>query len=349
LIASCGDDIKPEGDLTDITYAPSSYNKVFPSDLPAMVIPDDNPLTEEGVLLGRHLFYDPILSADSTQSCSSCHLQEGSFTDNLSVSEGIDGIKGSRSSMSLINVGYNNNGLFWDGRAKTLEDQALLPVEDPIEMHNTWSNVEISLSNHPTYPALFRKAFGISNKEEINKFLVSKAIAQFERIITSTGETKFDRVMRGEAAFTDQELMGFDMFFDLNSDLPDAECAHCHNAPLFTIDEYINNGLDAVESLEEFKDPGRGIVTGLMSDNGKFRTPTLRNVIYSAPYMHDGRFQSLEEVIEHYNSGGFIADNVDPLIRPLGLTEDQKEALLKFIMTFQEENLLFSSEFVSPF
>ena len=159
-------------DLTDIPYEPVDYELVVPCGFPTMEIPADNPLTVDGVQLGRFLFYDPILSADSTMSCASCHLPSGVFTDNLAVSTGIDGIAGTRSSMSLLNVGYFYNGLFWDGRASTLEEQALLPVEDPIEMHNTWPNVVAKLQVHENYPKMFRKAFGI-DEQNISKRWVS--------------------------------------------------------------------------------------------------------------------------------------------------------------------------------
>jgi len=145
-------------------------------------------------------------------SCSSCHLQSSSFTDNKKVSAGIDGIPGNRSSMSLMNVGYFYTGLFWDGRVNTLEEQALLPVEDPIELHDSWPNVENKLRRHAMYPEMFRKAFGISNSDEITKELTAKALAQFERILISSG-SKYDNVLANLDVFTDEELLGFDMFY----------------------------------------------------------------------------------------------------------------------------------------
>lgn len=306
-------------------------------------------MTVEGVALGRKLFYDPLLSADSTMSCASCHLQSGSFTDNVAVSTGIDGIAGSRSSMSLMNIGFMYNGLFWDGRSATLEEQALLPVEDPIEMHHTWAEVVDDLREHPEYPADFRRAFGISAKSEISKEYAAFAIAQFERSLISNGNSRWDQWVRGEISFTEAELNGYDLFFDVSPDLPDAECAHCHSAPLFTTNEYFNNGLDDVPDLESFSDLGRGAVTGIRFDNGKFRSPSLRNIEYTAPYMHDGRFQTLEEVIEHYNRGGNRTQNTDPLIRPLGLSARQKRDLLQFLKTFSDSTDLKDEKFSSPF
>ena len=211
LIFACGKEETPppveqDDDLTDIEYNPIAVEINYPiytvqvgpsiPVIPQMPIPEDNQLTEDGIQLGRHLFYDTILSADSTQSCSSCHLPSGSFTDNLPVSFGIDGIPGMMSSMSLLNVGFFDNGLFWDGRSNSLEEQALLPVEDVIELHDTWPNVINKLKRHNTYPSMFRKAFGIEKKSEMTKELAAKAISQFERSIYSF-ESKFDKFLRG--------------------------------------------------------------------------------------------------------------------------------------------------------
>ena len=242
FFASCEDDeMIPSapmgGDLLDISYDPQPYELELPPLFPPLEIPDDNPLTIDGVQLGRFLFYDPILSADSSMSCASCHLQIGSFTDMAATSIGIDGIAGTRSSMSLLNIGFNTNGLFWDGRSATLEEQALLPVEDPIELHTTWPEVIVKLQDHDEYPAMFRKAFGIEDRSEMTKELAAKALAQFERIMISS-DSKWDRrfqYLDPDAEFTDSENRGFDMFFDIpGSTLPDAQCFHCHDAPLFS-------------------------------------------------------------------------------------------------------------------
>jgi cytochrome c peroxidase len=353
FVVACGDDtpiIDPmDEDLTEIPYNPTDFEVNLPIKFPKLEIPNDNPLTIEGIDLGRHLFYDPILSVDSTMSCSSCHLPAGSFTDNRRVSLGVTGETGRRSSMSLLNIGLYYNGFFWDGRSDVLEEQALLPIEDPIELHDTWPNVEKKLRRQPLYQEKFRRAFGIERSSEITKELAGKAITQFERTLVSSGNSKYDKIQAGQAIYTEQELMGFDMFFDLNPFLPDAECGHCHNAPLFTTNEYINNGLDPVESLMDFADFGRGEVTGKLIDNGTFRVPTLRNIQFTAPYMHDGRFQTLREVINHYNSGGFHADNTNPLIRPLGLTEDQIDALISFINTLSDPDFVNNPTYSNPF
>lgn len=340
-----------QNDLTGIEYNPTSINLSVPDYFPAVedFIPADNPMTAEGIELGRHLFYDNILSVDSTLSCSSCHLPGGAFTDNTAFSVGVKGELTPRSSMALINAIYFSNGLFWDGRSQSLEDQALLPVEDLIELHEEWPNVEVKLQRHATYPEMFRKAFGIDSKEDITRDLAVKAIAQFERTLIS-GNSRYDQWQRGEYQPNDEEIDGFLMFFDrADGALPDAECAHCHNEPLFTTDEYFNNGLDEAENFEDFADIGLGGVTNKPSDNGKFRAPTLRNIEFTAPYMHDGRFQTLEEVIDHYNSGGQPADNKDPLLHNLGLTEEQKQNLIAFLKMLSDEDFVNNPDFQSPF
>ncbi len=336
-------------DLTNIEYNPSSYSLSIPESFPILEIPEDNPLTYQGVQLGRRLFYDPIMSADSTMSCFSCHDINYGFNEPLSLSKGIDGIEGPRSSMSLLNVGFFYNGLFWDGRSHSLEQQALEPITNPLELHDTWENVIVKLKRHENYPTRFREAFGIEHKNEITKELVAKALAQFQRIIIAGGNSKYDRVLRGEEFFTDSEFNGYDMFFDLSPDMPDAECAHCHGGPLFTTNEYVNNGISNVNSLEDFIDKGRGEVTGVLFDNGKFKIPTLRNITLTPPYMHDGRFATIEEVIHHYNSGGHYADNLDPLILPLNLSEQNIQDIIAFLRTLEDTEYTTNPDLQNPF
>lgn len=361
ILVGCGDGAQLPGDgdsdgavsLLHIPYDPQPYQLVVPAGFPAFPQPQDNPLTTAGVQLGRFLFYDPILSGDSTMSCSSCHLPTAAFSDNTDFPRGIDGIAARRSSMSLVNVAYYNKGLFWDGRVSTLEQQALLPVEDPVELHNTWPNVEMKLQRHERYPEMFRKAFGISATDEITRDLTVRAIAQFERIILSSGESKYDRFLRGAYFPTDDEIAGHDMFFDSDDFLPDAECGHCHTGFLMTTNEYRNNGLDSVgplmEDLLNYDDKGLGAVTGRLLDNGLFRIPTLRNIELTAPYMHDGRFATLEEVVEHYNSGGHNTINEDPLLYPLGLTDTQKSQLVAFLRMLTDDQLADNPDLLSPF
>lgn len=356
FIISCKDDRKTNPgpqtstDLTDIPYNPVGYDLVVYDSFPEIQIPADNPLTVKGVELGRMLFYDTRLSSDNSMSCASCHLPMSSFTDNLAVSTGVTLEEGKRSSMSILDIAFNNNGFFWDGRSATLEEQALLPVEDPIELHENWDNVIKKLKEDEDYPALFREAFGIDNTDEITKELAAKAIAQFERTVISPGNTKFDKVMRGEDEFSDEELDGFLMWIDYPFDMiPDAECGHCHSFHLFTTNEYHNNGLDEAPNMTEFEDLGLGAVTGKITDNGKFRVPTLRNIELTAPYMHDGRFETLEEVVEHYDSGGKFSPNKNELMRNLELTEYQKSALVAFMKTLTDVDVIQDPKFSNPF
>jgi cytochrome c peroxidase len=320
--------------LSAIPYQPTPITLNESDRLPKMVIPPDNPMTAEGIALGRKLFFDPIFSRDSTFSCGSCHLPERAFSDSKAVAIGIRMRKGRRSSPSLVNVGYNYTGFFWDGRSMTLEDQTLHPVVDSVEMGNTWDRVEESLQQHPDYPVLFRKAFGIESKAQITKDLIAKAIAQFERTLISKN-AKFDQVQRGEAQYTEAEQRGFAIFFDTSSVLPHSECAHCHADPLFTTLEYQNNGIQKGDNLN-FRDLGRGAITGNRYDNGKFKIPTLRNIALTAPYMHDGRFRTLEQVLDHYASGGHPAENVSPNVRKLNFTERDKADLIAFLNTLTD-------------
>jgi cytochrome c peroxidase len=349
LLAGCKPD---ENGLSQIPYNPSPYDLKIPAGFPQMSIPADNPMTTEGVALGRFLFYDKSLSGNGTMSCASCHLPALNFADGQATSKGIDGIAGKRSSMSLENIGFFNKGLFWDGRVKTLEEQALLPVEDPIELHNSWDKVVEKLRNHADYPSRFRKTFGITDISQITKDLTVKAIAQFERSLIS-GNSKFDKVFRREGGveFTDAEYDGYLLFFNA-AGAPDAQCGHCHATPFFNANEFFNNGLDSAATLTEFKDKGRGLVTGRAFDNGKFRAVSLRNIELTAPYMHDGRFKTLEEVMAHYASGGHYADNVDPFIpqiKQIKLTDRQKRNIILFMKTLTDTSFIQNPNFQDPF
>ena len=320
LIAACKsnepDDPGPidlPNDLLEFTYQPEEFNLEYPNWLGQIEIPADNPMTVQGVDLGRRLFFDPILSADSTMSCSTCHDPSLSFSDGLATSPGVDGILGSRSSMSLINIAFVNHGLTWSGSAQTLEEQALEPVTNEIELHETWPNVINKLQAHETYPKLFRAAFGISDRDEMTKELAAKAIAQFERTLISFN-SKYDQVLFGAGVFLeDDEGLGEGLFlFELATGLDHPGCSHCHGGVQFAEPSYFNNGLTEAATFDDFPDKGLGEVTNIPTDNGLFRPPTLRNIALTGPYMHDGRFETLEEVLDHYKSGGHL-----PKIRQL--------------------------------
>jgi cytochrome c peroxidase len=326
------------------THVTTPYELQIPEGLPPMAsfIPTDNQMTVEGVALGRRLFYDPLLSDDNSMSCSTCHKQENAFSELQQVSVGIDGSVGTRNAMALINLGWNQFGFFWDGRAITLEDLVFQPVTNPIEMNTTWPEVEAKLNANEEYKQQFLEAYNISTIDSVH---VSKAIAQFLRTLIS-GNSKFDKWYNQQAIqLSESELRGFVLF---NGE--GADCFHCHGlGGLITDNKYHNNGMDT-----QFTDAGRYGVTGNADDEGKFRTPTLRNIELTPPYMHDGRFFTLEEVVDHY-SHHVLPDspNLDPLMELVGdggaqLTAQEKQDLIAFLKTFTDTDFVNNPEFSDP-
>lgn len=339
LVFACSSDDKTE------TYEPTplalNIPEIFEQNIISPVIPNNNPQTVEGVALGKKLFFDNKLSGDETMSCASCHSPQLAFTDNTATSDGIDGIFGTRNAMPLFNLAWNYGERFnWDGQALSLERQALEPVQNPIEMHANWEDVVLKLQNDPDYPELFRLAFKTST---ITKELVTKAIAQFERTLISAN-SKFDKFLLGQATLTPQEQNGLNVFMDETR----GDCFHCHgspNNPLWTDNIFHNNGLDA-----NFTDLGLGAVTGDSNDNGKFRSPSLRNLAYTAPYMHDGRFNTLDEVIEFYSTGLQDSPTVDSLMKKLdqggvNLTTQDKADLKAFLLSLSDPSFLTNTDF----
>lgn len=335
-------------DIVDDTYETTPYELQIPAGLPSMdvFIPEDNPLTVEGVALGRKIFYDPILSGDNTQACADCHKQEFGFSDPHPLSTGIDGIEGTRNAMAIINLGWNQFGFFWDGRAVTLEDQALQPVVNPIEMNTTWPEVEAKLNASEEYKTLFKQAYGV---DYIDSMTVAKAIASFERTLIS-GNSRFDQWYSQQSIqLTDQELRGYVLFQS-----EDGDCFHCHTLGGFLTDnQFHNNGLDSL-----YVDEGRYLVSGSSTDMGRFRTPTLKNIELTAPYMHDGRFFTLEEVMDHYNDhilrsstlNNFLDLHLDPHqnVGGLNLTQEDKAALVAFLKTMTDPDFINNSDFSDP-
>jgi cytochrome c peroxidase len=298
------------------------------------------------------LFYDNLLSRDNTVSCASCHLQEKGFSDPNIFSVGVDGLVGTRQSMALINMGWQQF-FFWDGRVSTLEEQIFHPVRDPVEMDNTWSEVETRLSNHEKYPLMFHKAYGEPGVDSVKAV---KAIAQFLRTLNSY-ESKFDLIYKFTYGIpmspqeqidfqevTPEELAGFDVFMSLNG----GDCLHCHIGPLMQVQIFSNNGLD-----ETFTDLGLGGITGNSTDMGRFKVPTLRNIGYTAPYMHDGRFQTLEEVIDHYSHGVVFSPTIDTNMEfvdvgGVQLSQLEKDLLLAFLLTLNDEKFITNPKFSNP-
>lgn len=335
---------KKENVAVEPVYNPTSVSLNVPSYvtsyLGAAIDPSDNPLTKEGIRLGRMLFYDRSLSDDKSMSCASCHLQSNSFNDANQFSQGTNGAFGERNAMSIVNLAWATS-MFWDGREPSLETQAHDPVTNMLEMRNNWKTVEERLQSDALYPDLFFKAFGTKT---IDSILVTKAIAQFERTLTSFN-SPFDGFFYGgdTTLLNSSQKRGYDLFFG------DAECIHCHSGPLLTDNNFKNNGLNAV-----FTDLGRGGYNGISTDNGKFKVPTLRNIAKSAPYMHDGRFSSLEQVVEFYNSGVVgSSPNLDPNMAAyaigLNLTSQDKADLVNFLKTFTDNEFLNNPDFSNPF
>lgn len=330
LLFSCGMD---EDDITSPETTPYTFN--VPSYFGQVPQPADNIATQEGVALGKKLFFDPILSRDFTISCSSCHHPDKAFSDGFPIAVGINGRLGKRNTQPLINLAWQTR-FFWDGRALTLENQALHPVRDPNEMDFNWTEAAQRLRQHPEYPELFRRAFPHEAEKGIDSMLVGKALAQFMRTLISAN-SKFDKYLRGEAMLTPQEMRGLDLFRTERAD-----CFHCHlpdGNRQFSDFIFHNIGLDPQEA---WQDSGLFYTTGQPFHIGMFKTPTLRNIALTAPYMHDGRFASLEEVIEHYDFGGHPSSTTDPLMKFVGtglqLEVEDKAALLAFLHTLTDES-----------
>jgi len=329
--------------ITQWKHDSTPYVLNLPAGFPPMDIPPGNPLTVKGVELGRHLFYEKKLSRTNTQACADCHFQFAGFSDTNQFSQGVTGALGNRQAMVLQNLGYANN-YFWDGRAATLEDQIFEPIRNPIEMDDTWPNVERKLQADTMYQRMFFEAFAINQVDSVH---VSKAIAQFLRTLVS-GNSRWDKWSRFELMLTPDEFSGYDLFRDLTG----ADCFHCHphSSRLFTDHSYSNNGLDLVHL-----DEGLGAISGSPSDNGKFKVPTLRNIEYSAPYMHDGRFSTLDEVIDHYSDHIESASpNISPLIEfaatgGVALTPTEKMQVKAFLKSLSDPEFINNPAFSSPF
>ncbi|UKT65293.1 cytochrome-c peroxidase [Pedobacter mucosus] len=312
------DEIKLEE--TKISFA-------IPSNFPASAYNfENNKLTNAGFALGKTLFYDARLSADKSVSCGSCHQQFAAFANlDHKVSHGVNNCQGKRNAPPLFNLAWQK-AFFWDGGVKNIETSPLNAITDACEMGTDIETV-ISLLKHTNpYPELFNQAFGST---EINSQLVLKSITQFMAVLVS-GNSKYDKVIREEngVVFTSQELAGYNLFKE--------KCASCHAEPFFTDFSYRSNGLDLVSA-----DEGRSHISGLKTDFGSFRVPTLRNIEYTAPYMHDGRFYSLDEVLEHYNLGVKASANLDAQLKNgISLNTLEKEQIKAFLKTLTDNEFI---------
>jgi cytochrome c peroxidase len=295
-----------------------------PTGLPPFDWPKANRYSAAGVELGRYLFFDKRLSADGTVSCATCHDPRYAFTDGSAVSTGIKAQKGNRSAPTVINRAY---GLaqFWDGRANSLEEQAKGPMANPIEMASTHEAIVGKLKGIPGYCAMFTNAFGSA---EIDIDRVAMAIASFERTVLS-GNAPYDRYKRGDKkAISAEQVRGMAVFFDKS------KCDRCHEGANFTLNAYANLG---VGSDKPDPDVGRFAMTKDPRDWGVFKTPTLREIEHTAPYMHDGSLKTLEDVVEFYNKGGIANKNLDPNLKRLNLTDAEKRDLVAFLKALSGE------------
>lgn len=311
--------------------------------------PNNNTISDDGATLGRVLFYDKRLSINNTIACASCHIQENGFSDPNPFSTGFDGGLTGRNSMSLANARFYANGrFFWDERAATLEAQTLFPIQDLVEMGMTLTALETKLTQEEYYSVLFSNAFG---DENVTSQRIALALSQFIRSMVSY-ESKYDAGLAQNQNpnnnfnnFTASENRGKQLFMSNQT-----RCFDCHATHVFVGDQARNNGLDAV-----ITDQGVGGITGNNNDLGEFKVPSLRNIGLTAPYMHDGRFETLAEVIEHYNSGVQNNPNLDNRftqgnnVRRLNLSDADKQALIDFLNTLTDEEFISDEKYADPF
>ncbi|PWJ60493.1 cytochrome c peroxidase [Dyadobacter jejuensis] len=318
----------------EVDPEPGPYSFQLPAHFPPPVFNTDNPMSREGIELGRMLFYDVRLSGNNEVSCASCHTPSLAFSDGVQFSSaGVAGSALSRHSPALFNLAWANNGLFWDGGATNLESQVFGPLTAHDEMAQNLYELIDELNVEPSYVAAFREAFA----EPINSQNVGKALAQFQRSLVSA-DARYDhyRLHKSAGVLTAEELAGMELVRQ--------KCQGCHSGALFTDQGYHNNGLDAdfSDSSHEGLYQGRYRISYREADMGKFKTPSLRNVALTAPYMHDGRLASLEDVLEHYSRGIKASTTLDVLIPATGmnLTGQQKKKIIAFLHTLTDHNFV---------
>ena len=317
--SSAGGAVLPVGKMVQIKA---------PLGLPPVPIPADNPPTAETIALGRRLYYDPQLSVDGTISCASCHAPQFAFSDEHAVSFGVGKKTGNRHAPTVINSAYNLLQ-FWDGRAPSLEEQAMGPMANPVEMAHSLDGVVKRLQADPKYVALFKQAWGT---DKINIDMVAKSIASFERTVIA-GDSPFDRYYYGhdKQALSAAAQRGLKLFTDPKK----ADCEVCHTigktSALFTDNKFHNLGVGA-DLQGKLNDVGRFSETKKDADMGCFKTPTLRNLAHRAPFMHDGSFPTVKDALAHYIGGGNKNDHLDKEIHALDfLTFDERDDLLQFL------------------
>ncbi len=318
----------------DLPENPTPYPLTLPRTVSLPPLPLDNPLIKERVDLGERLFNESLFSVNETLSCASCHMKGSGFAENRPISPGVFGRGSGRNSMTIVNMAWKSS-FFWDGRVKTLREQALHPIVSKVELGNTLENVIAKLKAHDEYPALFKKAFGSGAITPEN---IALALENFMLVQTSF-DSKFDRALKGEDKLTDEEQRGMELFFteyEPRMGKRGADCFHCHGGPLFTDNGFHNNGHG-----NPSRDPGLEKITKKASDRGKFSTPTLRNIEATFPYMHDGRLRTLEAVVDHYDRGFRKSPTLDPNLAKhaggLGLSDADKKALVAFLKTLTDK------------
>ncbi|MBC9914895.1 cytochrome-c peroxidase [Chitinophaga varians] len=306
-------------------------------------LPAGNPVTEDGIALGRRLFYEKALSSTDQMNCATCHQQAKAFTDGKRFSAGADGVLQPRNTMSLANLLWVRQ-LFWDGRAASLEEQAVTPLTAAHEMGQSLEVAAAKLQRQRRYPALFRRAFG---SDSITGDRIVKALAQFERTLISAN-SRYDQYLQGKYQPSVAESNGITLFYantDTARGIRGAGCAHCHGGPKTYSDLFHNNGLDSLPA-----DAGRQLITGQAYDKGRFRVATLRNIALTAPYMHDGRFPDLESVIDHYSEHVAHSETLSPFLQqPLRLTGREKKDLLAFLHMLTDSTFITDPRFSNPF
>lgn len=306
-------------------------------------------LNTQKIELGRMLFHDPILNSDSTISCASCHQQKSAFSDRgKKFSSGIDGFKTRRNTQPLFNLEWNSK-MFWDGRANTIEEQVFHPVRDLNEMGLSWELAANRLNRSKRYKPIFQQFYP---NQQIDSIMIAEMIGQFERTLVSNN-SKYDSVLLGLTKFTEDEAEGFVIVNDQSM----GNCFHCHNTDgnaVGTSGLFANNGLDTNKFANSYTDKGLGETTKNIADNGRFKIPSFRNLLFTSPYMHDGRFETLEQVIEFYSSGINQSANLDHKIAHaekggMNLTAKEQQQIIAFLKTLTDYNFVNDPKFSNPF
>lgn len=330
ILTACGSE-----NSVGVSQQETTVRYDFPAHLGEPIIPPDsiNIHSREAVDLGRYLFYDVALSRDSSVSCASCHHQDRAFSDPIDLSVGVGGKVGNRNALPLFNLAYYPL-LFWDGGVSSLEKQVQIPVHDTMEMNFSLVEAVERFQQNKLYQALAQKAY----QRPVDMYVITRAIAAFERTIVSS-KSRYDAYILGDGnALTDEEKLGERLFLSER-----LKCAECHTPPLFTNMEFRNNG-----AFKNYPDSGRAVFTMHKEDRNLFRVPSLRNVLITGPYMHDGSYETISEVIDSYISGGYTIDEKDSLITGFELSLQEKGALIAFFRSLTDSVLITNNDYSNP-